>query len=306
MKKSTAVMFCIGSMVCWSIGPILIRYVKDYFSVSFQNFFRFAVSIVILWLFSLITAGKGEIRKTVSSTDRILPKLLLIAVCNFSHQFFLIKGVYLILPGLVTIIEESTILFAAALSFVFIPDERQLVRQPVFITGLVLAFFGVVMTSCPEVNSFLSMGVRTSVHGIWYILISSFSWALFSLLIRLWLPSLPAAVTSSLVFSLVIPFFILSMFLEGGATAVAAGTPAFAWGILAVSGIIGIGLGYSFYYQALRVLGVTLTSSLGLLIPLATMLLSFLVFGERLAPVQIIGAAALLCGCFLIVRKSVT
>ncbi len=303
MKKSTAIIYNFAAILCWSVSPIMIRSVSGYFSVSFQNFFRFAVSIVILWIFTLAAAGRTRTISSIRGIRRPVRRLPLIALANFSHQFFLIKGVYLLLPGLVTIIEESTVIFAAVLAFIFIPEERSVIRQPRLIVGMLIAVAGVLLTALPEVVSRGSSPQAFPAAGVMCIIISSFSWALFSLLIRLWLPDTPAPVTSSLIFTLVIPFFIVSMLFEGSVAApVASSVPASAWIQLGVSGVIGIGLGYSFYYQAIKGLGVTMTSSLGLGIPLVTMLISFIVFGERLLPVQAAGTAALLAGSFMLIR----
>ena len=306
MKKSVAMIYSLGSMLCWSISPILIRYVKDYFSVSFQNFFRFAVSILVMWSFTLITIGRRDTAAAIRGIQNPIPKLACIALCNFAHQLFLIKGVYLLLPGLVTIVEESTIIFAVALAFIFIPDERRLITNPCFIAGLVLAVAGVILTALPEITSSTESASSDPVLGVLFVLVSSLAWALFSLMIRLWLPSTPAPISSSLIFSLVVPFFLISNLIgaAGGSPGILqAGVPVSAWLLLSISGVIGIGLGYSFYYQAIKGLGVTLASSMGLIIPLISMMVSYFVFGETLSAVQAAGTAALLAGCFLIIRQ---
>ena len=301
MKKSTAMLFNIGAMLCWSISPLLIRYVKDYYTVSFQNFYRFLVSILIVWIFTLVTVGRHRIIESIKKVEYLVPKLLAVAVCVFAHQFFVIKGVYTLMPGLVTIVEESIIIFSACLAFLFIPAERKLILQPLYIAGLFLAIGGVVLTAMPDGFNIVEAS-EVPVIGIVFVLISSLSWAVFSLLIRLWFPSTPSPVISSLVFTLVIPLFLVSLLIDGG-TGIIMRPPSSAWILLTLSGIVGNGLGYTFYYQAIKGLGVTMTSSLGLLVPLVATLASFIIFGERLSLVQMIGTAALIGGSFLIIRK---
>jgi drug/metabolite transporter (DMT)-like permease len=141
--------------------------------------------------------------------------------------------------------------------------------------------------------------------GILIILLSSVSWAFFGVAVKSWLPATPSSVISSLVFSLVIPMFFISMLLSGSPGILQADIPASAWVLLVVSGIIGIGIGYSLYYKSVMVLGITFTSSMGLLIPVIAAIISFFVFGERLQAVQIAGTAVLLSGCFFIIRVRV-
>ena len=58
--------------------------------------------------------------------------------------------------------------------------------------------------------------------------------------------------------------------------------PPVIWAFLVVSGLIGLGVGLSLYYRAIAVLGIALSSSLALLIPLLVGVASFFLFRERL------------------------
>ena len=69
-----------------------------------------------------------------------------------------------------------------------------------------------------------------------------------------------------------------------------------------LSGLVGVGLGHSLLYRALPVLGVTLSSSLGLLAPFLTGVLSFAAFGETFPPIKLVGGGLLMLGALLVVR----
>jgi drug/metabolite transporter (DMT)-like permease len=98
----------------------------------------------------------------------------------------------------------------------------------------------------------------------------------------------------------------VSLLLSGSSGILSPDVPVSAWIILTVSGVIGIGLGYAFFYNSLKGLGVTLTSSLSILMPVITAVLSFFVFGEVLSPLQLSGAAVLLVGSLFIVRTRIS
>jgi len=115
------------------------------------------------------------------------------------------------------------------------------------------------------------------------------------------LASLPASLTTSLVFTLVVPMFLLSHLCVCGGAFFPRADPA-GWLVLALSGLVGGGGGYLFYYSSLPVLGVTTAASLSLLIPLVTGLLSFFCFGEVPAPTQLLGGAVLMAGCAVLIR----
>ena len=69
--------------------------------------------------------------------------------------------------------------------------------------------------------------------------------------------------------------------------------------ILAVSAVSCITVAHVLYYVAIQEIGVALAQTLQLLCPLGALLLSGLIFHERLTRAQLISAAILLIGAFL-------
>ena len=137
--------------------------------------------------------------------------------------------------------------------------------------------------------------------GVLVMLGSAASWALMGALIRKWLPDLPATFAVATVFTIVTPLFLVGSLILYGSIVVSA-VPAGVWTLLIVSGLVSVGLGQSLYYRALPVLGIALSSSLGLLIPFLVGIASYLIFGERLVPTQLIGGAVLIFGSYLLIR----
>jgi drug/metabolite transporter (DMT)-like permease len=78
--------------------------------------------------------------------------------------------------------------------------------------------------------------------------------------------------------------------------------PAAVWIFLVLSGLIGLGIGHSLYYRSVGILGLALSSSLALLIPLLVGVASFFLFRERLTWIQLLGGVSLLTGCYLVIR----
>lgn len=300
MEKKRALLFNLLSVLCWSISPVLVRLVKEYYTVSFQNLFRFVLSVGILWLYVLTTSKAADRRAQLAAVSLKGLKFPIIALFNFMHQFFLVAGIYYLYPGIAALLEESTIIFSVILAFIFFRDERKTIRNPWFKLGLLLTLVGVLLTIGLRSDALGGVTEPEFLKGIVFILISAFAWSAFSLFIRLWVPDVNPALATSIVFSLVVPIFIFTLLLEGPVSWPAA--PPRAWAALCASGVIGIGMGYTFYYSSIPSLGLTLVSSLGLLIPLFTGIISFFLFGETMTPLQITGGFVLLCGCYLVTR----
>ncbi len=295
--KTKALLLNLLAVLCWSIAPIMLRYVKEYFTVNFQNFFRYSVSLVILWSLFFITNGRERAGAMLRRLPPLLPKILLISLFKFIFQVFFIYSLYLIYPGVHALIYQIGIVFSVALAFLFFPDERSTLRSWAFRIGLIMAVGGVVLV----VASGVSMGKEDFIAGVLMIVLSTVSWAMVGTLVRKWLPPIPPTLAVSTIFTVVTPLFFITYILVNGGF-VWPEAPLSMWLIMIFSGIIGIGIGQTAYYFAINVLGVALSASLGLLIPLLISLLSFFVFGEVLSVWQLLGGTLLIGGSFLIIR----
>lgn len=79
------------------------------------------------------------------------------------------------------------------------------------------------------------------------------------------------------------------------------GLPAGAHGLLLASGVIGYVAGDSLGFEALVRIGAHMTAVVGTSYPLLAALLSFLLWGERLAPAQAVGVLLTLAGIALVI-----
>jgi drug/metabolite transporter (DMT)-like permease len=279
------------------VSPILLRYVKDFFSVNFQNFIRYLVSLLILWSVFILSHRAGRRAEELRQIPRLMPKILLISLFKYAFQVSFTYSLYLILPGVVTLVYQAGIPFAVFLAFAFFPDERDTLRSWKFLAGLALSMGGValVIFGGPQ------LGEVSFNLGVLAVLASAASWAALSVLIRKWLPSVPPTLAISTVFTVVTPLYLITYAaLAGGLILPKA--PASMWIIMLISGILGVGIGQAAYYYAIKQLGLALLSSLQLLIPFLVGILSLLVYGESLALTQILGGLVLIAGSFVVIR----
>ncbi len=295
--KGKALVMRFLSIICWSIAPIMVRYVKAFYPVLFQGFYRYVVSLIVLWPFFLLTNGVSYAGRSMKIVSAMLPSIALIACANYIFQICFTYGLYLIHPGLATLILQSGIIFSVILSILFFPDERRTIKSWKFQLGLLMAVIGVILT----IIGGRDLGKLEFNTGVLAILAAAISWSFMSSLIKKWLPDVPAILSLSSVISIVAPLLLLTQIAAGGGISLPAAPPA-AWIIISASGIIGVGLGQSLFYSALPVLGLSLSASLDLIIPLLTGIGSFFVFGELLSVIQIAGGIVLLSGSYLVIR----
>jgi drug/metabolite transporter (DMT)-like permease len=197
---------------------------------------------------------------------------------------------------MMSLLSQTQVIFAVAFAIVFFRDERAFIRRPAFLGGLLIALTGV---TCVVIGSRTFGSPELSI-GIGVILVSACSWALLGSLLRTWVPDVPPLLSISAVFSIVTPLFIATYAITHHGFPIPP-APLKPWLILATSGLLAIGLGHYLFYRAIPVLGVSVSTSISLLSPLITSLISYVAFGDSLSATQLAGAVGVLGGCFLIV-----
>lgn len=283
--------------LCWSLSPVISRFIREHYTVLFQNFFRFGVSLVILWLFTLARHGRRGVAEKLTGVRRLPFKLAGLAIFVFLHQVFYIAGIYRVYPALASLLSEGNAVFTILFAYFMFQDERSTIRSARFLSGLVLALAGMAVI----ILSGAEGGRAESNVGLVFIILSALAWSLFTVFAKHWIPSVPPSLSTAVIFSIDTVLFALAILLFQPGTFFPT-LPARVYLLLFLSGILGIGGGYTFYFSAIPGAGVTVASSLGLLIPLMTAAASYLILGELLLPLQAAAGAVLLAGCYLIIR----
>lgn len=305
-RKTAALVRNLGAVVCWSVAPLMIRATREHYSVLFQTFARYLFSLAVLWPVLLVSGGRGRARRDLLAILPLLPRILVIALVNYAFQTTYTVAFYTLLPGFAALVNQSGVLFAVALALVFFPDERRTLRSRSFQAGLVAAVAGVLVTilagGLPAGGAVAAGEGGSLLLGVLAMMASAFSWALLGTLVKKWLRDVNRLFALSAVFTIVTPLFLLTDVIVSGGLALPQ-APAEVWVVLVLSGLIGVGLGHSLYYSAVPFIGVTVSSSLGLLVPLLAGLMSFAVFGERYGALRLAGAVLVLGGCFVVIRE---
>jgi drug/metabolite transporter (DMT)-like permease len=295
--KTKALLMNLGAVLCWAFVPLAIRFVSSYYSALFQALFRYLCALIVLWCFTVVTVGPTRLRTEMPQMLSLWPKILLIALANYGFQLTFTVSLYLLYPGLVTLVNQSLILFSVFLAALMFADERSTLGSALFLVGVVAAVAGVAMTVVGSSN----FGTVRFSLGIVLVLVSALFWALLGALIRKWLGGVSTSFALSSVFTIVtVLFFLTYLFAYRGLHVPSA--PPMIWAFLVLSGLIGLGIGHSLYYRSVGILGLALSSSLALLIPLLVGVASFFLFRERLTLIQLVGGVSLLGGCYLVIR----
>ena len=289
--KRTAILLNLGAVVTWSVAPSMIRAITGSFPVNFQNACRYMASLLVLWPVFLLTTERAALRGHFRTLQDKAGRLAVIALANYAFQVCYTYSLFLVTPSVMTLVSQTQVLFGVLFAVLFFRDERAFVRNPVFITGLLLAVGGVALV----VTGGRSFGTPEFGTGVLVVVGSAFSWALLGALLRLWVPDVPSILSLVSVFTIVTPLFVLTYALAHAGIPIPA-APMSHWVLLISSGLLAVGLGHLLFYRAVTVLGVSFATSINLLLPLLASVVSFAVYGETLTLLQ-------LGGSWLVVRS---
>jgi drug/metabolite transporter (DMT)-like permease len=169
------------------------------------------------------------------------------------------------------------------------------------IAGTVLAAAGVLLV-VTRGNLELSTIGRIGTLGDMLILISAVNWAVFSVLSRGMLKRLPASLMMFYVMLFGFGFSSLLFFAKTGATDISNLTTN-GWLAVVLLGVLGSGLAYIAWYDALQNLTANQAGVFLNIEPLVTMLMAFAILGEPITWASLLGGAVIIFGVWLVNHK---
>ena len=279
------------TVVIWSLPSLFQYYLLRFYDVWAQNFYRYSVACLAVAPLVAMGVRRGGARLDL----RAFGLCLIPALPNVIHQITQTVALYYIGPGVYAIFARSSVIVTALLALIMFPEERHILRQWQFQLGALLGLLGAIGVFWFHPGSTAG---HVAIRGMLIAFTATFCWALYGTLVKR--PSaqlgpirsfgVVSLITSALLFPLTCAFGNIA-------------TPIHVnWWvnlILIVSAVTCITMAHVLYYVAIQDLGVALAQTLQLLCPLGALILSALIFHERLTSAQLISAAILLAGAFL-------
>ena len=280
-------------LLFWALTPISIAWIKEDFSLIFQVWVRYVSSALLLICFLLTKKSFSEDFKSfLKQRTYFLGRISVTALCTIMFQLMYTWCFFLVPPGFGTLLYQSQVIFSVFLGMLFFKAERDLMRRPGTIGGILLAIGGACLVIIFQSHGFsvvLNTGILLALGG-------ALSWAFVGLTVKTWIEGrLPPLFTATLVFSLVAVFLTPFVLVTG--PHISADPGGLKWLVLIGSGLLGIAGGQALYYYLLPQLGIITASSVQLLVPFLTGIFSFLLFGETITFLQLTGGLLLLGGC---------
>lgn len=270
-------------IVIWGANYSVIKASFRFFSPLGFNAARFTLAtLTVLVLVKL--SGQSLRLPPQERKQAIIAGLL----ANTVYQLFFIMGLARTTAGNAALIQASMPMQVAVLSHL-LGRERLSLR----------AWFGVALaTGGLAMLIVLRQGVSLDLRhlgGDGLMLAAAFTWACYTLYADPLLARVPAMKATAVGFLAGAPPLVLVALPELTSQPWQE-LPLPAWGALAFSGVLAIGLGYLGWNFALRQLGSTRTAVYSNATPVVAAVTAWLTLGERWSPGQLVGAVLVLTG----------
>lgn len=297
------------TLLGWSSIPLFLRYFAEDIDGWTSNGWRYGFA-ALLWLPVLVIVG----------ARRKLPpglfKLALVpAAFNIVGQVCFTWAHYMLDPGMLTFALRSHIVFVTVGAALLFASEREVIRRPLFLLGIVLVVGGTSATIllAPDKPSTASQasGVLADdpalarTLGVALSIAAGGLFACYALSVRKFM----VGVNSIVAFAAISQYTALAMvgLMLGLGTAYGLTALPTAWiddGALGVTGfwlllassVIGIALGHVAYYMSINRLGVAVASGVIQLQPFVVSIASLVIFKELLTGGQWVAGAIAVCG----------
>lgn len=277
------------SMLIWSWGNIIIKILSSHYDAITQSFYRYIIASSFL-LTALLVLNKlsfSELRKQI-------PKLIWPSILVTLHQISFVMGVYRTSAVVAGLIARLNVIFVPALSFLFLVEERRVIKSLSFLLGTSLSLLGVVGVVLGKSSS----ATAETNQGAFLVAFSMLFWSSYAIRAKRLMNGI-SPLTLATLMPLVSCLTIFPLTLIFGDLTEVVRVPLKLNVLLLISAVVPIGIGNALYYYSVKHLGASITESSSLLIPLLTGIWSFLVLDEKLASIQMVFGLILIFGCFI-------
>lgn len=276
---------CLGTLACWSLGPLFIKYLTGHVDSWTQNAVRYSVASLFLLPFLIHASAAGGL------SSKVWRRAILPSFANIAMQSLWAAGFYYIGPAFMTLLSKTSVLWVTGFSLIVFREERPLIRSPRFWAGLLLSLTGMVGVIAFK-DDFAAAGTAA---GILIALAQAFTWGVYTISVRIAFQDVDPRISFSVMSIYAAIGLSVGAFLFGTPSQVLA-LDLRGWGAVVISALTAIALGHTLYYTAIRRIGTMIPVLVILSQPFVVFGLSSVLFHERLNGVQLIFGGLLLTG----------
>ena len=276
-------------ILTWSSAPLFLKHFTQFLDGWTVNGIRYSVAALIWLPFLVMQQRRGKV------TPGLYKAACIPAACHIISQVCWGLSPYHNDASIMHFIGRSTFLFMIVLSFLFLREERLLLRRPVFWLGVTGTIIGIL--------SMYAGGARTgstSPLGVALLLGTGLGWALYGVTVKKYLSVFGSRESFAVVSLYTVPVHLTLLFGVGEWQAMA-GVQLQTWMLMLLAALLTTALAHVLLYEVLRQYGPIVSDGVFQLIPFGTVLGAYLLFGERLTALQWSGGLMLVAAAYALI-----
>ena len=282
-ENSKGILLVIIASILVGVSPIIVKlaYLKSE-TISIVGIKAISISVLV-FLYLLFTRGVFRIEKKLVSKIALVG--ILAGILGTLLFTYALKSISAINASLLSNLQP---IFVIIVAFLLIGRKEKLSRMAYF--GIFLMLVSSLAITSGSWNNLLNLNFGTI--GNIFVILAVIVWACSDVIVKKYFRNTNSALVVFYTYLIASVFFLIFFFRETFIN----------WNFWAI--VLGAlhGLQVILYYEGLKIIRVSKASALGLFIPLVSILLSFLVFGEVISGLQIIGTGVLIVGGYFLIR----
>jgi drug/metabolite transporter (DMT)-like permease len=306
-----------GALLCWTVTPLFVEYLTGSFDLWASNGWRYGLA-ALMWLPYLVWT---LVRRRVPGS--VWRRALLPAFFSTVAQIAFVAAFYYTGPAQLTFGLRMQIVATAIGAAILFPAEREVIRRSTFLVGALAVLAGVVGVAAFApgaveavegeglVEAALEPTGDSNLFGMFLAAIAGIGYAGYAMSVRKCLAGVSAKLSFSVISLYVgVALLILMLLLSESPASQLAAIDGWQWICVLLSVVFGLAAGHVIYFVAMERLGVAQATGIVQLQPFTVAAASFLIFGELLAPAQLLcgtvavgGAAMMLYTQHLVARR---
>lgn len=282
LSKRSGVAMVVLTLLGWSSIPLFLKHFAPLIDCWTANGWRYALSALI-WLPVLILGWKRKSLPPGLWKAALVPSLF-----NVPAQVAFGLAPYLVDPGLMTFSMRLQIVFVMTGAAILFAAERAIIRTPAFLVGMTVVLIGTAGTIYLNPKG---LGGGTAL-GITFAIGAGLLYSGYALAVRKFMHGMaPLAAFAAISQYTAVSLFVLMLVFAKHEGKHDLGMQLFRLDhmqllLLALSALIGIGLGHTLYFASIARLGLAVSAGVVQLQPVIVSIISISLFNEAFTPGQ--------------------
>ncbi|MTI57150.1 DMT family transporter [Geosporobacter ferrireducens] len=268
----------------WGLNYVIVKVSLKEIGPLLFNTLRFAIGSAVCWIILLTKEREIKISK-----KQLIYLVFTGIIAHGINQISFIYGVAKTTAGATSIILASTPVCVVLLARLL---KLEKVTMKTYI-GIIISFMGVTLVVMGSGNPFAG-GIEAAKGNI-LIVVATVFWSIYTIMIRMYFKDLSTIKVTTYSLSFTTIFFLILSAKQVLQSEWASFSTA-AWGGVFFSGVFVLGISYILWNTGVHRVGPTRTAIYANLPPFISVLFGWLILGETISPMQIVGGFIIMMG----------